>query len=480
MHKQAKIGLLLALFSFVFFFSPAISNAVFDLSITQSEGGFDLRFDRINPDDFKIAREMTVQINSDIGKPYRVFQQLTQPLISGDGKLLDPAQFQSYPLPNSNSTGTLVYRQELPVSTEQELVYASDDAGDADSFQLVYTITPKPTQIPGSYRGRLALILIPVETSTQTQYVTNVQIFVDFSGGNAAVAEIASANGTDILTIDSKDLQLTKTGVEGTWPQVRIKIHNPVGSAYSIYQSLDTPELTSNEGYSFDLSRVNVVVQGGEKGAKAQTTTLKDARQPQLLYTSDPKGSPDEIAVVLSPDRSFRLEKAGFYRGRLSFWIQTDQTQTQVQKAPFNIEFNVAPLFDIRVYSQETEGVSLKFGEVNYKSGPVASETDIYVESNLGKPYKVIQKVSSPMVNEAGQKVPAEDFIMKVGEAEVQEEPAFSIKDFAPVTEGEHVIFSSGPKGLSAKMKVSYTLKTGPDSPAGNYSTRIGYSLVLD
>ncbi|MFA5039546.1 MAG: hypothetical protein WC732_07705 [Candidatus Omnitrophota bacterium] len=482
MYKSASIFVLAALSFLALTVFPDTSCAVFDLSATQLEGGFDLRFGRVEPTDFKAVRQLTVRVNSDIGKAYRVFQQLIQPLSKDDGQLIDPGQFQMYALAGSNARGSLIYGQEEPVSEDRRLVYTSDSAGTEDSFQLVYTIAPKKDQLPGSYRGRMALILVPVDNAAESQVVVNVQVYAELTTGSSAVAEMTTSSGSDRLSVQSKDFKITKTGLEGAWPQIRIKIFGPLGAPYRIYQTLEGADMTSSEGYNFDLEAVKVVLSGGSKGASVFSAgNLKEARQKQLLYASSPRGDSDEIVITYQPDADFRLARAGLYRGRLSISLETDEvSQAPPARKTFDLEFDVAPLFDIRVYSQETEGVSLRFGEVSYKSGPVSSQTQIFIESNLGKPYKVVQRVSSPMVNETGEKVPDKDFTMKVSEIHAQETPDFYIRDFQAVKEGEHIIFSSGPGGLSGDMKVEYRLAMGPDSPAGNYNTRIGYSLVLD
>ena len=84
------------------------------------------------------------------------------------------------------------------------------------------------------------------------------------------------------------------------------------------------------------------------------------------------------------------------------------------------------------------------------------------------------------MTNDAGEKVPSEDFTMKVSGIKDQEQPVFYVRDFQAVLPGDNVIFSSGPAGLGAQINVDYQLVIKPDSPAGRYNTRIGYSLVLD
>ncbi|MDD5019034.1 MAG: hypothetical protein PHH75_02015 [Candidatus Omnitrophica bacterium] len=472
---------LLMVFAGALLVFPGKVQAVFDLSVTQIDGGFDLRFGRVEPSDFKLVKQLTLRVNSDTGKAYRVFQQLLQPLATPQGEPLDPEQFKMYALQGSNSRGTLIYRQEEPVVQAQTLVYTSNTTGENDSFQLVYTITPKENQAPGSYYGRMAFILIPVDAA-MSQVVVNVQISVELTTGSATVADIVTNTGSDRIVIDTEDMHVTREGVEGSWPQVNIKVAGPLGAPYRVYQSLEGGDVTTSDGYNFDLDKVAVLYEGGRQGMISAASTLKGARQRQLIYASDPRGSSDEITITYKPTQDFRLAKDGLYRGRLVLYIDVDQMTgpAQPKLKTLDVEFHVSPVFDIRVYSQDQEGVALEFGNISYKSGPKSSENEIFVESNLGKPYTIVQMVSSPMVSESGEKVSGDSFVMKVKDVVSDETPKAYVQEFVPVREGENKIFSSGPAGASARLKVEYRLTMGAESKAGNYKTRIGYSLVLD
>ena len=52
------------------------SLAAFNLTVNPVDGGFDLRFTRLSPGDFKETKEVILRVNSDIGKQYRVSQNI--------------------------------------------------------------------------------------------------------------------------------------------------------------------------------------------------------------------------------------------------------------------------------------------------------------------------------------------------------------------------------------------------------------------
>ncbi len=96
------------------------------------------------------------------------------------------------------------------------------------------------------------------------------------------------------------------------------------------------------------------------------------------------------------------------------------------------------------------------------------------------KSYQVIQKVASPMINEKANKVPEENFTVKVKDVESKEEHRLIVDKEAPVKKGESVLFSSGSAGESAHFTAQYRLTMPQDIKSGNYETQIAYSLLMN
>jgi hypothetical protein len=474
------------LFTLVFLIISAFvltpdSYAVFNITAQPTEGGFDLRFGSIAPSDFKTVKEILLTVNSDIGKQYRIMQRVVAPIKSSDGTEISKEQFRMYPLVNSNSKGTLLYRDETPVSDFDTIFYTSNATGDNDSMRLVYTITPKENQVPGSYFGRIAIILSPVE-SNQDQVVITFNVYVQLSGSGVPIVEVSTGSSSKRLFLSSKLMQ-KKDDVSLVEPiSILFKIRTPAGGTYRIYQALENSALTSSEGKDFDLTKILFSAVGGQKGRLAKEGDLKPASGSMLVYVSDAIGSPDEFEIVLKPSNDFKIQTTGQYRGKLNYVIEMDRTagkkSDQIESFEFVVE--IVPLFDIYAFSGEKEGVFLNFGEVSYKTGPKTSDVDIYVESNMGRPYQVIQKVSSVLVNKAGDKIPVQDFTVSVLDPDAKEEPQEKLAEAQSVKEGETIIYSSGPEGEGAHFKATYRLVMKPDTRGGSYSTQIGYSLSMN
>ncbi len=479
--RQPKfLSIFIPLFILGFVILPS-AFAAFTMTATPSDGGFDLRFPRVNASDFKQSKEVVLRINSDIGKQYRVAQNVIQPLSSVDGTELPDDQFKMYALPSSNSAGTLIFREETPVNAFDAILYTSNGAGDSDSFKLVYTIAPKDNQILGSYYGRISYILTPLD-STLSQVVVSLNIYVDMAAGEQPVIEVTTNTGSRRLAFSSKGMRPGNEAFFKGNPLVSIKVRGDIGATYRLYQAFEGGSVISDSGEDFDLTKIQFAVSGGGKGVLTPEGDLKPAKQEQLLYVSDIAGSSDEFVISYEPADDFRLNKTGFYRGRLNFVMEKEGLSGRTSQAAgtLDVEIEVVPLFEMYVYSDGCEGVNLKFGEASFKTGPKTSDVDVYVESNMGKPYQVSQKVASLMMNESGDKVPAGDFTSQVRDIDSKEEPKFYVMDTVPVKEGESVLFSSGHDGESARLKIRYVLTMRPDTKGGNYSTQISYSLSMN
>ncbi|MEK7850041.1 MAG: hypothetical protein AAB213_04435 [Candidatus Omnitrophota bacterium] len=463
-----------------FFCFASHSFAAFNLTVNPVDGSFDLRFTRLSPGDFKQAREVIIRANSDIGKQYRVSQNIITPLATMDGTVLADSQFKMYALVNSNTSGTLVYREETPVNEFGATLYTSNGAGDNDSFKLVYTVTPTDTQMKGSYYGRIAYILTPID-SNQSQVVVNMNVYVELGAGSVPTVEVSTNTGMNRLVLSSKGMSQKNESAFKDNPQVSIKVRSPLGVPYRIYQSFESGNVMSGSGEEFDLTKILFTASGGQNGRLTSEGDLAAAKQKQLIYTSGPEGSESAFIIAYKPAQDFRFAKTSDYRTKLNFVMEKDGTASAAPEVvgSLDVEINIVPLFEMIVFSNGEEGVNLKFDEVSYKTGPKACDVDVYAESNMGRPYQIIQKVAGPMMNERSEKIPEKDFTLEIKKVDSKKELNAYVTNEAPVKDGESVIFSSGLGGESAHLKVKYRLTIHSDTKSGNYSTQIFYSLSM-
>jgi hypothetical protein len=138
-----------------------------------------------------------------------------------------------------------------------------------------------------------------------------------------------------------------------------------------------------------------------------------------------------------------------------------------------NLEAHVAPVFEINV---ELPPGGVDFANLLPNSPPETREVLVRVQSNLGKPYMVIQKVVSPLSNEKGEAIAEVAFSLKeefIGSASGK----LAHTDFKPVSPGDATLFFSDTQGSSAEFKVIYRLRAYPEMTPGDYRTEIVYSL---
>jgi len=453
--------------------------AVFNLTVTPEDGGFDLRFARLAAEDFKTAKQVTVQIVNDTGDQFRVIHRLIEPLRTQEGVELPPDRFRMYPLINSNTRGSLLTFAEAPVSSFDNVLYTSSATGEGDTFRVVYTLTPHESQMSGSYRGRIAYVLVPVG-STAAQVVVNLTVTAELSAGSQPMVEVAPQGGASRLVLRSADGFAAGMGGDLEGAGVSVAVRTPVGTRYRIFQTFDGGEPVNAEGQRLNLSLVRVKVEGAHGGGAATEASLNEARGRQLLYTSDVNGAPAHLLLRYLPDEDFWLEKAGDYRGRLDYFMEVEGARGLRREdiRSLGVVFEIPRLFDINVSSGDREGVDLAFGDVTHKSGPRTAEVTIRTATNLAQPYHVVQMAGGPMMSEDGVKVPEEDFTVRAVPADPHSVP-FYLGDAVPVRQGETVVCSSDPKGRPVEVTLVYELTMRPDSKGGRYATQLGYSLVL-
>jgi len=478
--KRLKFCFSLILVFAVFFLSTRESWSAFRLTLTPFEGGYDLRFGRISVGDPKEVKELTITVTTDIGKQYRIFQRVDAPLTTADRYDIDRNQFKMYTLLNSNNRGTLERLEEFPVRYSDTLLYTSNPAGEGDSFKVVYTIEPFASQAPGHYSGRLLFILRPIN-STQEQDTETINMYVDLS--NEGAIEISTESGFNSIRISSKDLD----DIKHDYPSVFIDIKGNLGAPYRIYQQLGDSLIRSINDDQFDLSKVIYYVLENDTATPLKEGNLSDLKSKSLIYASDNLGSGDQLSVTYEPTSVFPLEKAGTYSGVINFIVEMDRQVGSVDPGlagSVSVDFDVEKIFRLVVSSVlegeevvKEGGPLLSFGKVNYKSGVKESKVQIKIETNAKEPYMVSQKLSAPLRNEEGVKIPEKLFTFVLSKEE--DTGAFLKFDGETIVDSEKdtPVFISNSKGESDKLEITYKLKTTPDTRGGNYNTGISYSL---
>lgn len=90
--------------------------------------------------------KLNVRVDSNLGYPYHVTQQLIQPIQSAEGNALPSGHLIATALDHT-----------LPVSTEPTTLLTSDSFGRSSSQTIAYHLRVPPKQSAGTYRGTLMM-----------------------------------------------------------------------------------------------------------------------------------------------------------------------------------------------------------------------------------------------------------------------------------------------------------------------------------
>ena len=435
--------------------------AAFNISVSPYEGGYDLRFGKIEPAMGRVNKEVIVDITTDINKQYRLIQVLQEPLTNREGDRFPQNSFLVYAVPGTNKYGSLSVEMETPVHMGRTVIYTSNQQGLSDSFSLVYSLIVPVDQPPGSYRGKLRLTLEPIGAAESP-----ATAILDI------LAEVETESKITITTASGgRMIQLRTSPPEKRYSDVGVDILGGMGRQFKILQLLSAP-LISPEGNTLDLDSVNVVVRGGYKGRALTNPTPLSLHQ-QTLYTSDPRGQADSFVITYSLG-DLTGQKAGRYRGKIKYLLEGIQIANPLIDI-LDLEIDYPEVLELVVTPELGTGF-LRFDNLKPQEPPRISEVNIEIRSNIGKPYQVSQNITSLFASKEGRTIPKEYFSLRTEADRVSGKLKYPEK--TQVKLGDMILFVSDEKGSPDKFKVIYELSIPPDLKAGDYSTRITYSIT--
>jgi len=431
--------------------------AAFTLSATPFEGGFDIRFGKLRAEVPEVKKEITLRVTTDQGKKYRVYQELVTPLRNSEGQEIPYNNLQFYTLQGSNSLGSLTTTQEQGVRRGRSLLYTSNTQGQGDSFILVHTLS-LPEGLPsGTYRGRFQFT---VETTDGSQ-VQRININAVVTLESSASVEVSTSSGSRTIELKAGDLLAQKN-------EVLFEVTGSLGRTYRITQSL--VDSLRSDGEELPQGSVIFKVSEGRNGAVAGEGSL--SRRDETLYTSSPHGDADTILVSYKLTEPLNAS-AGTYRGRIQFFIEGAASLKTTSSFSFNFVVKIDPTFELNV-SPETGG-RIEFRDLKPQEQAKINEVIVEVNTNLGKPYQISQKVERLLTNKDGTTISKERFVFrqeKITDGGILKQPSNT-----PVEIGETTIYISDGKGSPANFKIIYELTVPEDLRAGNYSSNITYSI---
>lgn len=425
------------------------------LSVSPVTGGSSLRFGRVDGTQ-EVVEEVRVRITSTDGNQYQVFQRLLDPLTNENGVTLERDAIKTYTLLGSNAFGTLYAQNVENLTFSDQLLYTASSSGEGDTLTVVYAVQAQRLNASGRFLGRIQYTVRPIGGGSQDTTIFNVTL--EAPGELKVSLEGLGQRNTVKLEADQRS---------DKDPVAQIKFEGNLGAQVKIFQEFENVAVNEfNE--EFDSSLINFEAVA-EKSGQVFRSRLDKILQRPLIYSS--QLNEDIVLVQFSADEEkFAKHKAGQYRGRLKFTIDVDG---RIKEEIIDFVVEVKPKFDLQV-AFPPEGV--RFAKVLPNSPPQFNEVEVFVNTNLGKPYMVMQSVIAAMTNEKGQEIDKKYFLIK---EELNHGQAGSVvhSDFAPVEKGVGPIFISDNKGSPSQFKVIYKLMAYPEMNPGDYSTSIIYSL---
>jgi len=433
--------------------------AAFSLSVTPYEGGYDLRFGRVSFDTGRINREVNVSITTTLNKQYRLSQVLLEPLATAEGKQIPSQNFLVYAIRGTNRFGTINVDQDTQVNFNRQIIYTSNPSGSPDSFTLVYSLLPDGLE-SGSYRGRISFVLEAIDSSADS-----VTVFLNL------LAEVEAKSGIDISTITGgKEIILKSNRQDADYSALNFVIKGALGRQFRIVQAITEQPMSSN-GEMLDWDAVTFVGSGSKKGMVVNEETPLSNRQ-QILYTSSVYGDSDDFTIEYRLSDT-DIQKAGVYKSRIKFYLEEMGGKVKPLDT-FGLTIENSKIFDLNITPQDQRG-NIEFRDLKPRDSPKQNEVLIEIKNNTGKKYQVTQNIYSNLTDAEGNTIPEQYFTVKTESIDTKGDLRFTQSTGAK--KGDTVLFVSDDDGSLDKFRVIYELTVPWDIKAGDYSTRITYSL---
>lgn len=435
------------------FYIPA--EAALGLNVNPSDGGNTLRLGRVDGI-IEATKSVKLRITSDEGKQYQVFQRLEDSLTNERQNILDSQTLNSYALSGSNASGTIYAQYNEPLGPADQLVYTSAPDGQSDTLTLIYTVNAERINASGNFIGRIAYVVRSLGGGSQDQTVLNV--YLEASGDLKIRVEGAQSP-------DSIRLELT--GHSNKEDGVKVSFSGNAGDEIAVYQEVQN--FVQNEAGTEINNSSLLFATSGAQGELYHPSPEALGHKRVLIYRS--KEAEDEFSVNFSLDpQTLGGLKAGLYRGRIVWTVESSQGPKDF---PLDIEIKIEPIFELAV-ALPPQGVH--FARVLPTDPPQEEEVKVTVKTNLGKPYAVMQNVSTPLTTAKGEAIKKDFFTFKTELLE-RSTGRSGATEFTPVDVGETPVFFSDREGSPTEFKVIYRLKSYPGIAAGDYTAPIVFSL---
>lgn len=448
----------LFLFCLITSFLLPTANAALDLSVSAFAGGSDLRFDNVVGSE-SFSEEVRIRITSSDGKKYRVRHAILEQVVNERGVALEDEALTFYTIRGSNAHGTL-YQDDVRVLLPSDtILYTSSQAGNTDSFIVVYTINGSKIRDSGRYQGRIIYTVEAVSGSDIQTVVTNI----NFNAQVGFNVKIESSLKSNKLSLDNDlDIQAQQ--------YLNCFINSNIGEDANIYQRVSSV-FRNEKGTILDERALKFFLSDAKSGQMQITSPQYVDTRESLIYSS-PMGEPDEFKIYfIINEQVLEDVEAGRYVGTLTYRIKSWNVDKEIN---IPVVIKISEFFDLEVTAEE----GLLFKNIKPARTPLPEERkiDIRVRTNVSRPYVITQVIDQMLTTSDGKTVPSEYFRFK--QLIDKDSPGqVATKTFVPVEKENTILYVSDNQGTPVSFSVVYQLTPSLEVPAGNYGGKVTYSI---
>ena len=461
--KASHITLILIAALSVLFILPQYLQAEISLSVNPQTGGSELDFGQLNQVYQEVSRQVDVEMRGTTAQ-YELRQEPLSPLRNARGDEIPWNNLTLRGLSGTNKFGRLKVN---PEAVTNSVIYTGNQNGSPDSFTLAYTLNAHQGIRTDFYRGQLRFTVIPVNASqSSVSTILNVIVVVKpetETGQLKPSIDITTASGSGLIYLNSRKEENKRC-------DVLVKINDKFNRPFSINQILILPP-ESSEGKRLEPGVVNLEVQGTQLGAGLPLSGL--SLNPLTIYKSKPTGETDNSFIVSYTLGDMAQAKAGRDRSRIQFIVE--EMGLELERHTLELEVEIERVFDLLITPQLDSGL-IEFSGVRPGEPPKRNEVIVEILNNTGKRYQLNQNVLSELVDSQGNRIEAKYFTFRSESMETKGTLKATEKQAAK--KGDSILYISDNSGSSDKFKIIYELEGSLDIKAGDYATRISYSLL--
>lgn len=130
----------------------------FDLTVKTESGIGKVEFRDLKPTQPPKTYEVSVEVNTNLGKRYQVTQNVDSELTSKEGQVM-PAKYFTVRTENLDTKGALKFPQKVEVKKGDTVLFVSDDKGSPDAFKIIYELSCPREIKAGDYSARITYSL---------------------------------------------------------------------------------------------------------------------------------------------------------------------------------------------------------------------------------------------------------------------------------------------------------------------------------